>query len=130
MIVKPWNQAEKNMEPTFKQVQNENSVLSLNTGEFRLSLLSYLLANGIISDSYEFLDDLASAISELNKGYIELTPEIFTTGVQSELLELGSTTWVKGKARIKFVIEFAPDSVDLSVEPTLDEIRQICVEQL
>ncbi len=118
------------MEPTFKQVQNENSVLSLNTGEFRLSLLSYLLANGIISDSYEFLDDLASAISELNKGYIELTPEIFTTGVQSELLELGSTTWVKGKARIKFVIEFAPDSVDLSVEPTLDEIRQICVEQL
>ncbi|MDS3860162.1 hypothetical protein RIF25_05025 [Thermosynechococcaceae cyanobacterium BACA0444] len=77
------------MEPRFKHVQNENSVVSLSMGEFRLSLLLNPLVQGIISDSYQFLDDLASAISELNKGYVELNPEISTTGVDAELLELG-----------------------------------------
>jgi len=115
------------MEPKFKQIQNENSVVSLSTGEFRLSLLSYLLTQGIISDSYDFLDELASTISEMNKGYIELTKEIFTTGVDAELLELGSTNWVKGKARIKFVIEFSPDSSNSLTETTLDEIRKMSV---
>ncbi|MDS3860166.1 KGK domain-containing protein [Thermosynechococcaceae cyanobacterium BACA0444] len=116
------------MEPKFKQVQNENSVISLSTGEFRLALLSTLLSKGITDDSYAMLDDLSSAISEMDKGDIELTQEFFATGVPAELLELGSTTWVKGKARIKFVIEFAPDSSDMPLESTLDEIRQMSVE--
>lgn len=119
------------MEPNFKPIINEKTVISFPTGTFKLSLLLSLLSEHLVLGS--FLSDLADSIAQVNKGTIPRTGNIIKNGVIAEILEPGSDDWVTGKARIRLVIDFCPNApseskITESYSLNLDEIRQMTVE--
>jgi hypothetical protein len=58
----------------------------------------------------------------------------FTSGIDCEVLQIGSQGWKKGKLRFKLSVEFVPDepeSVDMpsqNSDSSLDDIRQMINE--
>jgi hypothetical protein len=85
------------------------------------------LSNDICEFLANYIDWVNEQLEKDNQARIgnDLLTEL---GTESELLEIGSQNWIKGKARIKITIEFAPDTLDSTPETTLDEIRQMTVE--
>lgn len=52
-----------------------------------------------------------------------------TEGVECEILQLGTTSWQKGKVRLRIDLEFCPDELDESqLDSPLDDLRQIITE--
>jgi hypothetical protein len=121
------------MRSCFKEMEDTNAVVSMNTGTFKLfdllEFIGYFL-------NFTGFNQLLESIGKKGKGNIPNSSEIFRGGVPVELLEPGSSQWIKGKMRLRLVIEFCPDQSKsepleiskpegLPVISSLDEIRQI-----
>lgn len=110
------------MSTEFELVKNDESVFTHQGGTFRIRDLNNY-ARSFLTEYINFLNDY---LEQDGKGRLndDLLAE---SGSDTELLELGGKNWLKGKARLKVTIEFAPDGSDASTESTLDKIRQMKV---
>lgn len=66
----------------------------------------------ILSNSYPAKVQITSSLSKLVTEYLVMNltgdPGWANEGVESKLLKVGSSGWVKGKIRFKVVLEFCP----------------------
>ncbi len=89
------------MNSNFEPIKNDASVVSFKTGTFKLSDLNQVLQDFGKEKAYIIADHVA----EKGKAKIP-NSNLFNEGVEAELLEPGKSEWVKGRARLKFVLEF------------------------
>lgn len=101
------------MEPEFNPIINDASVISFKTGTFKLSDLMEMLEAFGQNQAYLITDHIA----EKGKGRIP-RDNLFSQGVEAELLEPGQSEWVKGKVRLKFVVEFGPGEFQEEPKPS------------
>jgi len=121
------------MASEFRQVQNEDSVISYSGATFRLNTLYSLFAK--VWDNYSAMAKIVEEFATQGEGKLPNDSDLFSNGIDSQLLEIGSSNWVKGKARLKIVLEFSPDALEELTElnpqcelSPLDEIRQMSVD--
>ncbi|MEG5018258.1 MULTISPECIES: KGK domain-containing protein [unclassified Microcoleus] len=96
------------MEPQFEPLDSENHVFCVLEPEATLHARS---------DKTYTTHDFLEIISNFLKNYVFASGFDFwtKTGVQCNLLKVGSNGWVKGKVRVKIILEFAPDEPDDNV---------------
>lgn len=69
----------------------------------------------------------------LKKQNIDIYPNIYQEGLNCEVLSANSSGWKKGKAIVKFELEFIPDEIEedqeeeisASVDSSLDSLRAV-----
>jgi len=96
------------MEPQFEPLDNENHVFCVLDPQATLHVRS--------DKTYTTHDFLETISSFLKNNVFASGFDFWTkTGVQCNLLKVGSSGWVKGKVRVKIILEFAPDEPDDNV---------------
>ncbi len=106
------------IEPDFYQISDDGSVISFKTGTFKLNDLEAMQQK--VGKEQTCL--IADKIAKQGKGGI---PQggLFDQGVDAELLEPARGEWVKGKVRLKIVLEFR------SLTPEEEMINQMEVHE-
>jgi hypothetical protein len=69
---------------------------------------SYLVLNERMFKATDFLE---SAQQKLGIHTVESRELWLESGVECEVLELGSPSWVQGKLRVRVILEFCPDEL-------------------
>ncbi len=100
-------------------------VISFPTGMYR--------ADQISSAFQTQLRNISQQMHEILKGQkIEIYPNIYQDGLNCEVLSANSSGWRKGKAIVKFELEFIPDEIEedqegeasASVDSSLDSFSR------
>ncbi|MFM7406845.1 MAG: KGK domain-containing protein [Cuspidothrix sp.] len=124
------------MEDNFKLIDcNDDDVIECNDLIYKVSRLRQALTE--MGDDEDFLQQFCDLLREKEICYIEegcYEPECFTEGMDSEILNLGSKHWKKGKLKFKLSMEFYAEveelekSYDKNVitepESPLDDLRR------
>lgn len=99
----------------FKQIDEGDHVIAIEENpEFRIPLEKVQIVSKWLSFLNEFL---------LFK-HLSSNQQWTNEGLAAKFLRLETSQWIKGKVRIRVVIEFCPDEPEPSPPSELDEFRQ------
>jgi hypothetical protein len=114
------------MNPEFQELSNDTSIINIGGSTFKaVDLRPHI--DIVLQQSYEKINEqLASA--RLGKLYHSRV--LGAGGFNGEILDIKTGEWIKGKIRVRSVVEFCPDEVidnteqKESPDDSLDEIRR------
>ncbi|NEP40964.1 MAG: KGK family protein [Okeania sp. SIO2H7] len=112
------------MEDNLKPLEcSDKDVLSFGDRTYKVGVLKQAMNNSFNKNlNYSLRDQLERNGVRLPKHFNE--QEWFDEGIDCEVLNLGSTEWKKGKAKVKFSVEFyveTEEDEEILDEPEINE---------
>jgi len=121
------------MEDNLKPLEcSDKDVVSFESKTYKVGFLRQAMSNSFNKNlNYSLRDQLERSGVRLPDSFNE--QEWFDEGIDCEILNLGSGEWKKGKAKVKFSVEFyvepgedeeIPDAPKINDPDSLDDLRR------